>query len=201
MAGHAITAEEYARFKREERAYELQMAENSVRLIFSRDAAVQARDIQMPTGLRVVPWFSLLLILRALFSRIRLGASGKLREYGYFRAYMQQNRQAVQAEWEGQCAQVKALDAKIADKGQCNIPPEYHPVAGILLGYIKSGRANSMCDAIERYESDKRHKETLEQIAVLQRQQDGLREEAYRTQRNVAILEGLLAFHCYYHHR
>ena len=44
MANLAMTAQEYARLKKAERAYFLDAIERSVRLIFSRDVAIAARD-------------------------------------------------------------------------------------------------------------------------------------------------------------
>lgn len=44
MANLAMTAQEYARLKKAERAYFLEAIERSARLIFSRDVAIAARD-------------------------------------------------------------------------------------------------------------------------------------------------------------
>lgn len=241
MADLTISAKEYARFKQAERTYLIQKTEDSVRLIYSRDAAIEARntyrealdtklvsddayafrcymrelfsintlflllgscvmlppiivwDIQMHVNVRIAVWFLLLITLRSLFICMRLIRSGELERYAKFRDYMLNNRHVVQHDWEMQCSQIKELNAKIADEEQCNIPSDYQHVAGTLLYYIKSGGAESIGEATRRYDDDQRYEATQRQLDAIRRESEEIRDEVYRTQRNVDILEGLLA--------
>ncbi len=250
MSDYALRAKEYAKEERARRALLIEQTEKSVQLIFSRNAAAQARDncrqalntellsdggyiakeiaralvsrntlfflvgscilllpiwatfdLQMDTTSMVVCWLLLMLATRILFVLICLKLSGELENYGRFRTYMEKNRATVQEEWEEKCKEVDALNAKLADPEYCNISADYQHAAGSLLYYIKSEGASSINEAIRCYKTDVNNRENREKLDKIIRQNQEIQESVYETQRNQALLEGLMVYHTFFQHR
>lgn len=250
MTDYALRAKEYAKFERERQAFLIQQTEASVQLIFSRNAAAQARDncrqaldtellsngeyaakeifralfsrntvffligscilllpiwatldLQMDITSMVICWLLLMAGIRVLFTLIQLNTSGELARYGRFRTYMEKNRASVQKEWEEKRAEVAALNAKIADAEQCNIPAEYQHIAGNLLYYIKSGAATSMNEAIRCHNDKLEHDTTMQLLENIYRQNEKIEEGISKTQSDQAFLEGLMVYHTFFQHR
>lgn len=103
--------------------------------------------------------------------------------------------------WEEKRAEVAALNAKIADAKQCNIPAEYQHIAGNLLYYIKSGAATSMNEAIRCHNDKLEHDTTMQLLENIYRQNEKIEEGISKTQSDQAFLEGLMVYHTFFQHR